>query len=231
MLGWETIRTVVRHDLEDPQNPKTVVELISDNLQRQQLDDLAIARCYRELKRLGVNCERKSSDTRDQLADHINCGKSGRSLDRLERLLQLPRDIQDLVSSKQLNKSHAEKILRLKETSQQAIFDALRRTDDVRDVLTRFKIITTKKKSTPRENAEELLKCLDRRLTILSEKIEDLDAVTIRGRDTVELLDAAIEFLTAWSSRKRRLCQQDIAEMQTRITGLVRPDKLSNSQR
>ena len=72
---------------------------------------------------------------RDQLAARLNCGKSGRSLDRLERLLDLPLDIQHAISRGTLTKSHGEKILRLAPDVQAAIARALREGIPARQVL------------------------------------------------------------------------------------------------
>lgn len=231
LLGWKELKAVVRHDLSDPHSEETVAELINDNIKRQQLDDLALARCYRELKRTRQSRDGGSGDVRDQLAAHLNCGKSGRSLDRLERLLQLPRDIQDLITNKQLNKDQGERILRLPKKRQQEVFEALRTVENTPDVLRRFGIIKSTKPRTPTELGEELLRFFNRNLPAVRTNIESLDRLQVRGRDVVELLDDATKFMTAWTERKRELKQQDIKEIQATTKRRSKLDNLSGNAR
>lgn len=231
LLGWKKLKAVVRHDLSDPQSDETVSELINDNIKRQQLDDLALARCYRELKRTAPSRGGASGDVRDQLAAHLNCGKSGRSLDRLERLLRLPRDIQDLITNKQLNKDQGERILRLPKKLQQEVFQALRNAENIPAVLRRFGIIKSTNTRTPAELGEELLRFFNRNLPAVRTNIEALDRLQVRGRDVVELLEDATKFMTAWTDRKRELKQQDIKEIQSIIKHRSKPDNLSGGAR
>ncbi len=230
LLGWRELKAVVRHDLTDPNSAEAVSELINDNIKRQQLDDLALARCYRELKksrsRRGV-----SGDFRDQLAAHLNCGKSGRSLDRLERLLQLPRDIQDLITAKRLNKDQGERILRLPKKRQQDVFEALRTTENISDVLRRFGIIKSAKARNPSELGEELLQFFNRNLPAFRTNIEALDRLQLRGRNVVELLVDATAFMTEWTKRKRQLKQQAIKEVQSTMNRRSNLDNLSGDSR
>lgn len=230
-LGWKELNAIVRHDLSDPHNAETVAELINDNIKRQQLDDLALARCYRELKRSGRVGDEGTGDVRDQLAAHLNCGKSGRSLDRLERLLQLPRDIQDLISTRQLNKDQGEKILRLPMKRQQEVFEALRTAENIPDVLRSFGIIKSNKRRTPTELGEELLGFFNRNLPAVRTSIESLDRLQVRGRDVVDLLDEATKFMTAWTQRKRELRQQEIKEIQSTVKRRSELDNLSGNAR
>jgi ParB family chromosome partitioning protein len=138
-LGWVAINAVVRQDLGDASCPETISDLINDNVMRRQLDELELARCYRELKQqYTAHDEDQYDDRRDRLAARLNCGKSGRSLDRLQRLLELPRDIQDMVSKKHLNKYQAEKILRLPESKRNSLFVDLRFGERVPEVLRRY---------------------------------------------------------------------------------------------
>ena len=231
LLGWKELKAVVRHDLSDPSSAETVEELINDNIKRQQLDDLALARCYRELKRSERSSDDASGDFRDQLAAHLNCGKSGRSLDRLERLLHLPRDIQDLITDKVLNKDQAEKILRLTKKRQQEVFEALRTAESIPDVLRRFGIIKSAKTRSPTELGEELLGFFNRNLPAVRTNIEALDRLQVRGRDVNELLEDAIEFMTAWKTRKRQLSRQAINELQSTVNRRSKLDNLSGDAR
>ena len=96
-LGWKTIRCWVRTDLEE-QGPEAVeTRLIEDNLSRRQLGKLGMARCYvrlRELARDGSYFAEEdiTGDLRDYFAQRF--GLSGRTLDRLAKMLKTPLPVQ-----------------------------------------------------------------------------------------------------------------------------------------
>lgn len=211
LLGWKTISTVTRNDLGDPGNDQVVDELVIDNLMRRQLDDLSLARCYRQIKRSHVPGDPdESGDARDLLAARLNCGKSGRSLDRLERLLDLPRDIQDMISSGDLNKSHGEKILKLAEKTRERLFKSLRAGEPIVKVLRRHGVIKPATAKTPNQLGQELLNFLNHNLHQLRGRIQDLDRLQVRGGNDLDVLDEAVEFLVAWRDRKRGLSRQSV---------------------
>ena len=232
-LGWEKIEAVVRHDIDDPCSSAAIEDLINDNVMRRQLDDLELARCYQAMKAASSPrvISDRYGDLRDRLAARLNCGKSGRSMDRLERLLQLPRDIQDLITRNKLNKHQAEKILRLSRKRQQEVFEALRTAENIPDVLRSFGIIKSNKPRTPTELGEELLGFFNRNLPAVRTNIESLDRLQVRGRDVVELLDDATKFMTAWTERKRKLKQKDIKEIQSTVKRRSKLDNLSGNAR
>ena len=231
-LGWKSIKAVVRHDLPDPGSDATVAELIVDNVKRQQLDDLALARCYHELKKTSVRAanQNTSGDVRDRLAARLRSGKSGRSLDRLERLLKLPRDIQDMISADRLNKFQAEKILRLPTAKRDAVISDLRREERVLDVLRRYNVIKPVTSKSAVEMGEELLRYFHSHLKELSRNIKSLDRLQLRGGDVVKLLDESTKFMSAWANRKRVLKQQALESVMSDSVPR-RPDKLSNEAR
>jgi len=209
-LGWETIRTVVHLDVTDATDPGIVNDLILDNYMRRQLDDLALARCYRQLKRTYFSSDDEEGDVRDRLAARLNCGKSGRSLDRLERLLDLPRGIQNAIARGDLTKSHGEKILRLSADSQVAIEQRLCAGDVPRTILQDFGLTRTTATRTPCDIGSDLLTYFKTHLEHLKEHYDQLDQLQVRGRDVNDLLDEAVDFLTDWRDRKRKLRRQSI---------------------
>ena len=232
-LGWKSIKAIIRHDLPDAYSDSTIAELITDNLVRQQLDDLALARCYHELKQSYARAgdDREMGDLRDRLAARLRTGRSGRSLDRLERLLQLPRDIQDMITTNLLNKHQGEKILRLAKPKQDDLFAELQRGEPVPDVLRRYGVIAPVTRKSPAQLGEDLLTFFRMNLPTVSREIQALDRLQVRGGDVVKLLDEATTFLAAWSNRKRLLGQQAIESMKSSVSMRQQPDKLSNGSR
>lgn len=232
-LGWEKIEAVVRHDIDDPCSSAAIEDLINDNVMRRQLDDLELARCYQAMKAAlspGAISD-GNGDLRDRLAARLNCGKSGRSMDRLERLLQLPRDIQDLITRNKLNKHQAEKILRLSRKRQQEVFEALRSVENIPEVLRHFGIIKPATSRSPAELGEELLQFFIRNLPTVRANLTALDRLQVQGKDVVDLLDDATEFMIAWKKRKRMLKQQAIKELQSPVTRRSKLDNLSGDAR
>ncbi len=123
---WTTIKAKVRTDTNNPNSKAVIEELIKDNVIRGQHDDLTLARCYRELKRLSGSYG-EGGPLRDRLADRLNCPKSGRTLERLKRLLDLPTDIQELYSRRKLSQSDAMKILNADRQTQEKVYARLRK--------------------------------------------------------------------------------------------------------
>jgi ParB/RepB/Spo0J family partition protein len=215
LLGWKTITAIIRNELGDADDEQVVDELILDNVMRRQLDDLSLARCYHQLKMSNVSSNGdEPGNIRDLLAARLNCGKSGRTLDRLERLLDLPRDIQDMISCGELNKSQGEKLLKLPKKQRDESITSLREGEPVNVVLRRHGIIKSAPATTPSHRGQELLNFLHRYVGKLAQHIGDLDRLQVRGGQALAVLDDAIDFLTAWRDRKQTLREQSISEIE-----------------
>lgn len=121
-LDWTKISCWVRTDLEEA-GPAAIEErLVADNLHRRHLDELQIARCYRHLKQLQQDepfGDRVRGDVRDRLAKRF--GYSGRQLDRLTRLLDLPIELQRAYSARTLSQVTASKLVGLPRNNLQRI--------------------------------------------------------------------------------------------------------------
>ena len=103
LLGWKKIRCWVRRDLAEAGSAAVERRFIEANFYRRQLGPLDKARCYQRLKELergGRGNGVVKGDLRDYLAGQF--GLSGRSLDRWERLLDTPIEVQAAVSARKL---------------------------------------------------------------------------------------------------------------------------------
>jgi hypothetical protein len=170
-------------------------------------------------------------DVRDRLAARLKCGKSGRSLDRLVRLLDLPRGIQDAISRGDLNMSDGHKILRLPHDSQAEIKKRLGDGEVPQTVLQNFGLTQTSSKRTPVEIGNNLLKFFQSHLGDLREHQDQLDGLQIRGGDVIDLLDRSIDFLTGWRDRKRSLRIEPTETQDFKNVGFRAPDSLSGDGR
>ncbi len=218
LLGWSQIIAIIRQEAADPLAPDVVEELLLDNLMRRQLDDLAVARIYRHLKE---SSELKdfdgSGDTRDRLAARLNCGKSGRSLDRLERLLDLPREIQDAISRGELTKLDGERILKLSIRKQTRIATAIQKEEEVEPLLTQWGIRKRQREKTRQQVGKELLSVLRQTIPLLDGKLNALDRVQVGNGNGLDVLDEAVEFLSRWRDRKRSLHERSLGAMMMRL--------------
>jgi ParB-like chromosome segregation protein Spo0J len=128
LLKWKEARCWVRDDLMALGDDAVERRLIEDNFHRRQLDPLDKARCYRRLKQLdqrGRNTNGKArGDLRDYLGQQFHC--SGRTLDRWERVLDTPIEIQQAVSAKKLTMGTGEKVAGLSKAIQEQIAAAIR---------------------------------------------------------------------------------------------------------
>ena len=100
-LGWEKIPAVITGKL----SKEEMLELsLIENLQREDLNPIDTARGY---KRLLEEC----SLSQDQMAQRI--GKNRSTIANTLRLLNLPEEVQELISDGQLSEGHARTILSL----------------------------------------------------------------------------------------------------------------------
>jgi ParB/RepB/Spo0J family partition protein len=113
-LGWDTVRAIIRDDLAELGKAAVFDRLVSDNLNRRQLDQLTQARCYQKLKENASKLSRKARsayagvDLRDVLAKRFNM--SGRTLDRWLRVLSTPVEVQRAVSAGSLSLASAGRV-------------------------------------------------------------------------------------------------------------------------
>lgn len=122
LLGWRKIRCWVRPDLAEAGPAAVERRFIEANFHRRQLGPLDKARCYQRLKELERNGRgngKATGDLRDYLAGQF--GLSGRSLDRWERLLGTPIEVQEAVSAKKLSLVVGGKVADLPKRVQQQI--------------------------------------------------------------------------------------------------------------
>lgn len=155
-LGWKEIDVIVRYDLAAQGEAAVSEFFVEENLNRRQLDPIGMARAYRELQRI-ERLQREQGQTaddgvredmRDRLAKRL--GRTGRQLDRLVRLLSLPRAIQTAVSQRRLPVSAAEKLFLVTEEAREAAASAVEKGEDPRAVVDRVVPIRIKQPRLPR---------------------------------------------------------------------------------
>ena len=189
--------------------------LISDNLNRRQLSDIQMARCYAQLKkRYACEYEDESGDVRDILADRLRCGRSGRTLDRLSTLLTLPNDIVNLIDSRELTQTAGLRILKMSPEKQAISFTRLRSGEPWKTILSD---LDAKSEKSSQPNSTEIglsiLKLLAKHRPKLENCLGDLDRVQLGRGDALAELEASIEFLTRWRDRKLELRRASIDDM------------------
>ncbi len=102
MVGLPTIPCLV-HNLDDL---RTLLLALIENLQREDLDAVEQARAYRQMMdEFGM--------TQEEVADHL--GKSRSAVANCVRLLTLPVEVQEAVSSGALSEGHARALLAVRD--------------------------------------------------------------------------------------------------------------------
>ena len=138
LLGWTHIDAVVRHDVADAGPAAALELLIDDNVLRRHMGPMAMARAFAVLKMQVYNDDgrriiRDRVDIRDRLAKRF--GRSGRQMDRLARLLELPLAIQDAVDCKRLTVAAATQLLVLGEAERKEIARLMADGGDARAIV------------------------------------------------------------------------------------------------
>ena len=146
--------------------------------------------------------------------------RPGEVAPRPVRLLDLPRDIQDMISRGDLNKSHGEKILKLPEKKRDKLFNSLRAGEPVVKVLRHHGVINPATAKTPNQLGQELLDFLNHNVKKLDQNMEDLDRLQVRGAGALRVLDQSVDFLTAWRDRKQSLFGQSVDAIRPSCVGI-----------
>lgn len=207
ILEWKTIDAIIHAEYKDPYDDAVLEDLIKDNLVRRQLTELDCARCYYELSK---SCKGVTSDMdrRDYIAKRLGLGKSGRTLERLVKLLELPSDIQHLVNNGTITKSQGSEILRHSTDARESIYREIRSGDCITDVLGRRS--QRVKTNSVEVMARQFFKSLDQLLPAFEKQIVTLQSLQCRDFDLNRTLDKSISFLTKLRNRRMKLRNKSI---------------------
>ena len=106
LLGWTSVECIVREELATDEDRERY--MIDANLHRRRDDPLSLARCCRRLQELHRQDRRRQpkgrGKVRDIIAKKLQLG-AGRNVDRLLKLLKLPRALQDAISEKMISQA------------------------------------------------------------------------------------------------------------------------------
>lgn len=184
-LGWTEIDVVVRDDLEAEGEAAVERRMIEANALRRQLDIIAMARLYRRLKEIERDCPSEEftysdrGDLRDRLAAKLG-GRSGRTLDRYERVLATPRAVQNAVSRGDLGLTQALKVADLQTDEQDQIAQQILDGRPAKEVVAEY---TARMTQTVDDvmRYRKLLNTLDRELSSLDPVAEHVVGRAVEG--------------------------------------------------
>src|SRR5262245_22192747 len=116
-LGLEKVPCV----LLDAEDPRTLIQQLTENVQRQDLNDLEKARAFARLReqllhREGPRAEGDASSSTGQALDEATArtvGLSARTVRRYLGLLELPEEVQALLRAGDLNVTQAQHLRRI----------------------------------------------------------------------------------------------------------------------
>jgi len=196
-LGWSKIPAIVRTDTKDPMAPHVIQDLIRDNVAGRNIDELTIARCFRELKKAHHGRSKGSAPLRDVVASALNSTLSGRTLERRERLLELPRDFQDLYSAGQLTQQKAEMILSQDRTTRNQIYEAFRKHGYLDRALKDVGLLSTRKRSAS-DVVQKTLDRLCREVSKIHYRLSDFDEFFAESECHCDSVDYLADFFHRW---------------------------------
>jgi hypothetical protein len=205
-LGWTEVEVVVREDLAQAGEAVTLTFLIESSLHRRQMDPLAIARAFRHLKEIARDLDYEElgyddrRDIRDQIAERLGGHYSGRSLDRYEQILDMPRVVQDAVISKELPLTLAVKITKLGKARKQAIAERIGAGEPAKEVVQQYvgprgNSGGNYSQSSPHALYRRLVASLSEGIEGLPQYVEDV-AGSIRGsNEVIAVLERSSELI------------------------------------
>ena len=158
LLRWKTVGVVVRHDLAAQGEKAIECRLIEANLNRRHLSKLELARIYKRYKAMfgGKKGVKGGGDLRDQIGEKI--GLSGRQLERLLPLLELPREIQQVVEEKKLPAKRALELLEMDTEIVAQVVAAIQDGHDFRKLISRARaMLPSVNDSAPAEYTDKQL--------------------------------------------------------------------------
>ena len=219
--GEKQVEVVVRHDLSD--SDFAMEELITDNLYRQQLDPVSIARCYEELRVLEIRrCPQKKQNTkmgdfRDQIAARMPVKITGRHLDRLRRLLKLPLAVQDAIRDGVLKTTHGDLILAKPKKDQEQIAEAILAGMDAKQLIQRFGLQQLVHKKPPEVILQDVLKSLNKGVPTLEAEIDKLEKIQTRNdHKALVIIDRSLQLF----SKVRDRLQEQVAKREINLKAM-----------
>ena len=132
LLGWTKIRCWIRHDLEAQGKNAVERRLVQDNVGRRQLTKLERAHAFRRLKQ-GFVPVPGEGDLRDQLGKLL--GVSGKTLERLEKVLDLPVELRNAFDDGKISATEAYRMCAVVDYMQTDAGERIRLGEDPKKVV------------------------------------------------------------------------------------------------
>lgn len=214
-LNWIEVDVIVRHDLAQAGEGAIIAYLVEDNLHRRQMSPLAIARAYRNLKEIERDLDYNElryddrRDIRDRIAERLGGHYSGRTLDRYEQILDMPRAVQDVVISKALPLTLAVKITRLHEAQKQELAERIEAGETPKDVVEEYvRPSSNNSQNTPYAIHRRLMDLLNEAIEILPQHVETVAGTTANSEDKIDVLERSVGLLQRLIEAERECLEE-----------------------
>ncbi len=194
------IDCIVRHDLAAAGDQAVVERLIDDNLTRGQLSLFSQIRLVRE-KLVNAGERHYRGTLRDEVGRRI--GKSGRTVDRLMRVLETPRVIQEAFENKQVSFADVNRFLGLNDRQRQQVLQKIAAGQKAKLAIPQG---TTKAKRKPRPGrvVDRLIDELRRAQADLGDSLKYSQFDSALHQPTLEALKQGTGFLTELTRKYQR---------------------------
>jgi hypothetical protein len=179
---------------------------------RGQLD---LAEQFRELRRavrLGrTNIQiEPGQELRDAIAAHLHCGLTGRTLESLAKLLDLPEAIQRAIPHR-VNKRLAFEILKLPPQTQDEIASSILAGISRAELVRKYGFVGTGRLRNAPAAFAVVLKLLSTMASSALVDADELARVDVQGLDVQSVLDESVELLERVLARRREMSEKSPA--------------------
>lgn len=220
-LGWDKVDVIVLHHLDDAGEVAELLHMYSRNCHRRQMTELDLARAFRILK-LAMG-KSTTGNMRDEIAKILGCQKKGRTLERLEKVLDLPPAIQAAFNCGSIPKTVVYQICSLPVALQFQIGDRLDRGENPKDVVAKWAATTKRAKTTPGDTPCDLytewMQYLAVYLDTLNENVESIAGSAMDHIRAAELLARTSAFCDRM--RQMELTAREVAVSRIRNVAIA----------
>lgn len=223
-LGWTEIECIVRDDLAECDEAAIEHRVIDANLNRRQLGQLEVARLYKRVRELqrkspdGTPSPDAQGDLRDRVAAKLG-SRSGRTLDRYLRLLELPVAIQNAFEDKQLPLTRALQVLKLSEQNQHELAGEIEDGAPIRETVARY--LGGPQGPSSSDQYRKLILLLENAGPVLTRDIEQIAGNGAYAHQAIPALERAVDLLPRLLKLERGIHEKRQAKLAAQLAELA----------
>lgn len=226
-LGWTHVPVIIRWDLAKA-TPETVeLALIDDNVHRRQLTVFEQAKLFAEVRRLKEQSGETFSrcDLRDEYAARF--GMSGRTLDRLLELVDLPIELQQAVADKRLARQAAINLHKLDPEVYEPILQLIREGKSVKKLANKILLAYEWRGEMTDIKLARKLRGWLMEGTVLETSLDRLRTIVLRGQaDRLEIAGGVAQgLLDVLAAKDGAQVRDEVAALESEVEETPKEDE------